>query len=147
MPQQTLVRARSSKLMRLYLLLVAALVVPIALSYGIRPHSVLPRLFDMSVSGTDQVHIFRAMMCLYLGAALFWTIGAFVPAWQRTAVIWAVFFALSLAAGRAISLVIDGPASLLLVIYLVVEIVGGVLGLAVLAVEDRKAQAMMSGSN
>ena len=138
MPQQPLGPPRNSKVMRLYLLLVVALIVPIALSYGVQPRSVLPQLFDMTVSGTDQVHVFRAMMCLYLGGAVFWAIAAFRPAWQRTAVIWAVYFALSLAVGRAISLVVDGPPSLLLVVYFVVEILGGLLGLAVLATEDRK---------
>ncbi|HUU66684.1 MAG TPA: DUF4345 domain-containing protein [Methyloceanibacter sp.] len=138
MPEQPFAPPRNSKLMRLYLLFVVALIVPIALSYGVQPRSVLPRALDITVSGTDMVHIFRAMMCLYLGSAIFWAIAAFTPAWQRTAVIWAVFFALSLAVGRAISLVVDGPASRLLVIYLVLEIVGGLLGLAVLAAEDRK---------
>jgi hypothetical protein len=125
-------------LMRLFLLFVVILIVPIALSYGLAPETVLPKVLDITVSGTDQIHVFRAMMCLYLGAALFWAIAAFTPAWQRTAVIWAIFFALSLAAGRLISLVVDGGASLLLDVYLVVEILGGVLGLAVLVTEDRK---------
>lgn len=129
---------QNRKLMRYYLLLVVALVVPIALSYGVEPASVLPKALNITVSGTDQIHIFRALMCLYLGAALFWAIAAFTPAWQRTAVIWAIFFAFSLAAGRAISLLVDGPASTLLVIYLVLEILGGLLGLAVLVSEDRK---------
>jgi len=126
--------------MRLYLLLVVILIVPIALSYGLDPQSILPKVLDITVAGTDQTHILRAMMCLYLGAAVFWAIAAFTPAWQRTAVIWAVFFAASLAVGRAISLIVDGPASLLLDVYLVVEVLGGLLGLAVLAYEDRKSR-------
>jgi len=124
--------------MRLYLLMVVFLIVPIALNYGLRPAWTLPQVLDIAVSGTDQTHIFRALMCLYLGAAVFWAIAAFTPAWQRTAVIWAIFFAFSLAAGRAISLVVDGRPSLLLLVYLGVEIFGGLLGLAVLAAEDRK---------
>jgi hypothetical protein len=138
MPEQVTQAPRNSKLMRLYLLLVVAIVVPIALSYGVAPASVLPKTLDITVTGVDQTHIFRALMCLYLGAALFWAIAAFTPAWQRTAVMWAIFFAFSLAVGRMISLVVDGPASTLLVIYLVVEIFGGLLGLAVLVSTDRK---------
>ena len=126
-------------MMRLYLLLVAALLVPIALSYGIDPEAVLPKLLNITVEGTDQTQIFRALMCLYLGASTFWAIAAFKPAWQRVAVIWAVFFAFSLALGRVISLVVDGAPSRLLDIYLVVEILGGLLGLAVLAREKRKS--------
>ena len=74
-------------LMRAYLLFVAALIVPIALSYGVDPVAMLPKILDITVTGTDQIHIFRAMMFLYLGAATFWLIAAFNPAWQRAAVI------------------------------------------------------------
>jgi hypothetical protein len=133
--------ARSSKLMRLYLLAAVLIVTPIALSYGIDPANTLPRLLDITVQGTDQTQIFRAMMCLYLGSVLFWAVAAFKPDWQRPAVAWAVIFALSLAVGRIISLVVDGPASRLLDIYLAVELAAGCLGLAILAYERRKSRA------
>ena len=119
--------------MRAYLLLVAVLLVPIALSYGVAPATVLPKALDISVSGTDQTQIFRALMCLYLAASAFWAIAAFKPAWQQAAVVWAVLFCFSLAIGRVISLLVDGPASLLLDVYLALEIFGGALGLGVLA--------------
>lgn len=131
---------KNSKLMQLYLLCVAALILPIALSYGLDPVNVLPKILDTTISGTDQIHIFRAMMFLYLGACVFWVIGAFTPAWQRTAVIWAVFFALSLALGRAVSFAVDGRASLLLDIYFVLELIGGLFGLVLLAYEGRKSR-------
>ena len=123
---------RSERLMRAYLLMVATILVPIALSYGVAPATVLPKLLDIAVEGVDQMQIFRALMCLYLAASTFWAIAAFKPAWQRVAVIWAVFFCLSLAIGRTISLAADGPASRLLDLYLGLEIFGGFLGLAVL---------------
>ena len=119
--------------MRAYLLLVAVLLVPIALSYGIAPATVLPKVLDIAVAGPDQTQIFRALMCLYLAASIFWAIAEFKPAWQRVATIWAVFFCVSLAIGRIVSLVLDGRASPLLDVYLGLEIVGGILGLAVLA--------------
>lgn len=131
--------ARSESLMRAYLLIVAVLLVPIALSYGIAPATVLPKALDISVSGAGQTQIFRALMCLYLAASAFWAIAAFKPGWQRVAVIWAVFFCFSLAIGRVISLVVDGPASLLLEVYLALEIIGGLLGLAVLAYARKEA--------
>lgn len=123
---------RSERLMRAYLLMIAAILVPIALSYGVAPATLLPKLLDIAVEGVDQMQIFRALMCLYLAASTFWAIAAFKPAWQRVAVIWAVFFCLSLATGRTISLAVDGPASRLLDLYLGLEIFGGFLGLAVL---------------
>lgn len=129
---------RNDRLMQLYLLAVVILIVPIALNYGLSPGVSLPMTLDIEVEGTDQTHIFRALMCLYLGAAIYWGIGAFNPSWQRMAVIWAIFFAFSLAVGRVISLIVDGQPSSLLVIYLVIEIFGGLLGLAVLFVADRK---------
>lgn len=138
MPQDPPASPPNSKLMRLYLLLVVFLIVPIALSYGLAPARSLPEVLDIAVSGTDQTHVFRALMCLYLGAAVFWAIAAFTASWQRVAVIWAIFFCFSLAIGRVISLGVDGPPSLLLLVYLGLEIGGGLLGLTILAVADRK---------
>ena len=132
---------RSERLMRAYLLLVAASLVPIALSYGVAPATVLPKLLDISVEGVDQMQIFRALMCLYLAASAFWAIAAFTPAWQRVAVIWAVLFCFSLAIGRTISLAVDGPASRLLDLYLGLEILGGLLGLAVLVHGEKQPLA------
>lgn len=126
--------------MRLYLLIAVLIVVPIALSYGLDPAKILPRFLDIKVEGADQTQIFRAMMCLYLGSAAFWAIAAFKPAWQRIAVVWAVIFSLSLAIGRIISLIVDGPASRLLDVYLAVEIVAGLLGLAILEYERRRSR-------
>jgi hypothetical protein len=138
MPQDQALRPRDSKIMRLYLLIAVLIVVPIALSYGLDPANVLPRFLDIKVEGTDQTQIFRAMMCLYLGSTAFWAIAAFKPSWQRIAVIWAIIFSLSLAIGRVISLIVDGPASRLLDVYLAVEIAAGLLGLALIAYEGRK---------
>jgi hypothetical protein len=128
----------SSKLMRFYLLLAVFLIVPIALNYGLAPAATLPKALDIAVSGTDLTHIFRGLMCLYLGAAVFWGIAAFTPSWQRTAVIWVIFFAFSIAAGRVISLIVDGQPSPLLLIYLGLEIAAGLLGLFILRAADRK---------
>ena len=55
------------------------------------------------------------------------------------ATIWAIFFCFSLALGRVISLIVDGPPSLLLDFYLAMEISGGLLGLAVLAYVRKSA--------
>ncbi|WP_372929652.1 DUF4345 domain-containing protein [Methyloceanibacter sp.] len=130
----------TSKLMRFYLLLAVFLIVPIALNYGLAPAETLPKSLDVTVEGTDLTHIFRGLMCLYLGAALFWGIAAFTPSWQRTAVIWVVFFAFSIAVGRVISLIVDGRPSALLLIYLGLEIAAGLLGLFILSVADRKSK-------
>ena len=125
-------------MMKFFLLFMAVLIVPIALSYGIDPAAVLPKFLNIEVEGTDQTQIFRALMCLYLGASMFWAIAAFKPDWRRVAVIWAVIFALSLAVGRVISLVVDGPPSRLLDLYLVVEVLAGLWGIALLIREPKQ---------
>ncbi len=125
-------------MMKFFLLFMAVLIVPIALSYGIDPAAVLPKFLNIEVEGTDQTQIFRALMCLYLGASMFWAIAAFKPEWRRVAVIWAVIFALSLAVGRVISLVVDGPPSRLLDLYLVVEVLAGLWGIALLIREPKQ---------
>jgi hypothetical protein len=57
------------------------------------------------------------------------------------AVIWAVIFLYSIAAGRLLSLIVDGVPSPILLFYMAVELIGGTLGLAVLARERHKAEA------
>ena len=61
--------ARADRFMRAYLLLVAVLLLPIALSYGLAPATILPKFLNITVAGTDQTQIFRALMCLYLAAS------------------------------------------------------------------------------
>ena len=127
-------------MMRLYLLVAAAGLFPIALSYGVNPAAVLPKYMKVSIEGTDLTEIFRALMCLYLGMVAFCLMAAlFRPSWQHVAVIWTVFFMFSLAIGRLISLAVDGVPSRILILYLVVELVMGVIGVALLAGEASTA--------
>ena len=106
-------------MMKLFLLVAGVFLIPVALSYGVDPASTLPMTMNVTVESTDQTHIFRALACLYLGMVAFCLIAAFVqPSWQHVAVIWAVFFAYSLAIGRVISLILDGIPSPMLLFYL-----------------------------
>lgn len=131
---------KANKLMRLFLLSVALFIVPIALNYGLFPARSLPLFLTIPELSTDQTHIYRGVMCLYLGVGLFWAVSAFKPEWQRVAVITAIGFAWSIAIGRVISLIVDGWPSPLLIIYLGIEIAAWLLGLAVLAAADRKVR-------
>jgi hypothetical protein len=127
-------------MMKLFLLVCAAVLVPVALSYGVDPAVILPEFMNITVEGVDQTHILRALMCLYLGMSLFCAIAAFTPEWRHVAVIWAVFFALSLVVGRVLSMVVDGPPSRIFYLYLAVELGLGIWGLAVLRRENRKRE-------
>jgi hypothetical protein len=124
-------------MMKLFLLFVAAILVPPALSYGIDPAAILPRSMNIVVEGTDQTEMLRAVMGLYV----FCVIAAFTPAWRHVAAIWAVFFLYSIAAGRILSLIVDGIPSPILLFYMAVELIGGTLGLLVLFRERRKLEA------
>jgi hypothetical protein len=120
-------------MMKLYLVTVAVVLVPVALSYGVDPAAILPKFMNIRVEGTDQTHILRALMCLYLGMSAFCIIAAFTPEWRHVAVIWAVFFVFSLVAGRVLSLMVDGIPSRIFLLYLAVEVFAGLWGLLVLA--------------
>jgi hypothetical protein len=137
---ETVTTRKANKLMQLFLLGTALLIVPIALNYGLFPAKSLPLFLTIPELSTDQTHIYRGVMCLYLGGGLFWAVSAFKPEWQRVAVITAIGFAWSIAVGRVISLIVDGWPSPLLLIYLGIEIAAGLLGLAVLAAADRKVR-------
>lgn len=121
-----------------FLLAAAMGLVPIALSYGVAPGVSLMWLFDVPVEGTNATHIFRAIMGLYLFLAAFWVGGAFNGKITRPALWSLVIFMLGLASGRLLSIVIDGVPSAMLVLYLVLELIFGLLGLALL----RKAGAV-----
>jgi hypothetical protein len=117
---------------RFYLLFSAAGLTPVALSYGVAPADVLPRLMDVKVEGTDLNHIFRAIMGLYLGMIALWFLGAYRSNFTRVAVISEVFFMFGLAGGRLLSIAVDGTPSFPLILYTVVEIAFGAWGVVVL---------------
>src|SRR5262245_25832128 len=127
-------------MMKVFLLVAGIFLIPVALTYGVDPAVMLPKFMHVTVEGTDQTHIFRALGCLYLGMVAFCLIAAFRPGWQRVAVIWAVFFALSLAVGRIISIIVDGMPSGMLLFFLAVELVVGSVGLLLLKREGRTAR-------
>ena len=115
------------------LLLIAAIgLFPIALSYGLVPEISLGYLYNISVTEVNHMHIFRAVMGLYLAMIIFWLMGAFKPRLRQTAVYSLIVFMFGLAAGRMISLLLDGVPNWLLIVYLVLEILLGVLGVMVL---------------
>ena len=117
---------------QLFLLVAAIGLVPVALSYGLSPNISLGFLFDASVPGPNGTHIFRAIMGLYLAMVVFWLIGAYKSEVWQAALYSLVMFMLGLAAGRTLSLMVDGMPYWLLVAYLVVELVLGGVGLQLL---------------
>ena len=112
-----------------FLLLAAVGLTPIALSYGFAPAASMSYLFDIDASSVNTSHIFRAVMGLYLAFVIFWLLAANRES-LRVPALWSVaVFMLGLAAGRAISVVVDGVPSPLLLVYLLLEIGFGAVAL------------------
>lgn len=112
------------------LLLFAALgLTPIALSYGVAPGTSVTTLLGFPVEGTNHTHVFRAIMGLYLANTVFWIAGALRPGLRRAA-LWSLFiFMGGLAAGRILSVIVDGLPNGVLIFYLLAELVLAALAL------------------
>jgi hypothetical protein len=115
-----------------FLIFCAVGLVPIALSYGAVPGVSLDYLFGIPVESTNATHIFRAVMGLYLAMVVTWLVGAFNPTLTVPALACCAVFMLGLAAGRVLSLVVDGVPHWLLLVYLVLELVLGVIAVHLL---------------
>ncbi|MFT3676804.1 MAG: DUF4345 domain-containing protein [Chitinophagaceae bacterium] len=113
----------------LHLTISAILITIISLAYGLFPNSILPKLFDFNVGSTDLKNVFRATMGLYLGMVVLWVIGILKPLHWKIATTSNVFFMIGLAAGRIISLVIDGLPSVLFSVGLVAELILALWGI------------------
>ena len=126
---------------KFFLLVAAVFLFPVGVSYGLDPAATLPKFMNITVEGTDQTAMLRALMGLFIGMSTFCAIAALSrPEWQHVAVIWAVFFAYSQAIGRILSLIVDGMPSPMLLFYLAVELAVGTIGLLVLN-RERGAKA------
>ena len=123
-------------LRQIFLLIVAVGLIPIAMSYGVMPQKSLLFLFDVSIADTNSVHIFRAIMGLYLGLVLFWILGAFDVRLRQAALYSLVVFMFGLAAGRGLSVIVDGMPHWLLSGYLLIELVFGGIGVFLLKNPD-----------
>ena len=114
---------------RILLLLAALGLVPIALSYGLLPEKSVTYLLGFPVETLNHVHVFRAIMGLYLANAILWLAG-YQQSSLRKPALWSLFiFMAGLAAGRILSLIVDGIPSFVLVFYLVAELVFAALAL------------------
>ena len=114
---------------QLFLIVAAIGLIPIALSYGAAPHHTLDMLFGMSIESTNELHIFRAIMGLYLALVVFWFWGAFNFNLTTVALYSLVVFMFGLAAGRLVSILADGWPHWLLVVYFLLELAFGILGI------------------
>jgi len=124
--------SKIDRLQKSLLIFVCVGLSPIALSYGLVPEKSLEYLFDISVTEVNLAHIMRAVMGLYLGLIVFWLISVFKKHLRKAALYSLVVFMFGLAAGRILSVILDGIPHWLLLVYLGLELVMGILGLMVI---------------
>ena len=113
---------------QIFLFIVAVGLIPIALSYGLIPQISMNYLFDIGVSDNSIIHILRAIMGLYLALSVFWIIGVYKVHLRQAALYSLIVFMLGLAAGRILSLIIEGTPHWLLIVYLLLELGFGTIG-------------------
>ena len=114
---------------RVFLLVAAAGLTPIALAYGLIPATTVPMLYGVEIDSVNIAHIFRAVMGLYLAMVIFWIMGVSREPLRFAALCSVVVFMGGLAIGRLLSLLVDGIPAAPLVIYLVLEVGFALVGL------------------
>ena len=92
----------------LHLTVSAIVVFAAAFVYGANPGKILPLIFDFRVDNLELKNIFRAIMGLYMGFAIFWIIGIRKPIYWKSATLSNVVFMGGLAFGRLVSTALDG---------------------------------------
>ena len=111
------------KIKKYFLILSSCTILGVGLLYGVSPDWFARTFLGVPELDLNLAHILRAMMCLYLGFALFWLIAAFNDRYRNAAVLTVVLFPGALVIGRIISFFVDGQAAPLLSFYLVAELV------------------------
>ncbi len=115
-----------------FLIQSAVAIIFLGLSYGVNPQALLGALLQFLTLNVDLKHIFKGVMGLCIGMALYWLWASNKPEAQQGAIISCVVFMAGLASGRVVSFLADGWPSPLLLGYAVAEILVVLMGLSVL---------------
>ncbi|MCK8522980.1 DUF4345 domain-containing protein [Aquimarina sp. D1M17] len=91
-----------------HLALSAIVVFSVSLIYGANPNKILPLFFDFRVDNLELKNIFRAIMGLYMGFAIYWVVGIKKPEYWKGATLSNVIFMGGLVFGRLVSTALDG---------------------------------------
>ncbi|MEO1435394.1 MAG: DUF4345 domain-containing protein [Bacteroidota bacterium] len=126
----------TEKLQKFLLLSTGFGLIPIALSYGVMPEKALTPFYGFAVDHPNLTHILRAVMGLYLAQALFWIGGAMKAELRKPALYGLVFFMFGVAAGRLLSLLVDGVSHWLLIVFFALEVLLGSAGWFLLRREE-----------
>ncbi len=108
---------------KLHLILSILALVPIAIVYGTK--SLVTEFFEIEVNTIDTSNMLRAIMCLYLAVCFVLFLGAWKSKYWRRATQLNIVFMLSLATGRALSMILDGIPTQGYIVSIIVEVVLG----------------------
>jgi hypothetical protein len=125
------------QLKKAYLTLASVAVAIIALLYGISPTWYAATFLGITDLNPNVAHILRAVTGLYLALAAFWLYSAFNDKYRNTAVLTTILFAGGLAAGRCVSLIVDGQPAPVLLIYGAMEFAVVLIGYWVFRLPER----------
>ncbi|WP_443936439.1 DUF4345 domain-containing protein [Pedobacter sp. MW01-1-1] len=117
----------NSMLKNLHLLLSVIIVIPIGIIYG--SPAVLAKLLDIQVSTIDMANMLKANMMLYLGISGVWILGIWKSEYWKRATDLNILFMLTLATGRIVSVLIDGPPTLAYILGLLAELAMGLFSI------------------
>ena len=106
-----------------HLLVSLLIVVPTAFIYG--SPSILSKQLDIQVNSIDLSNMLKTQLCLYLGISMVWILGIWKPNYWKRATELNILFMLTLAIGRAISMVMDGIPTTGFVFAIIAECVLG----------------------
>jgi hypothetical protein len=134
----------SLKLNSAFLILAGATVSAIGLLYGVSPEWFASTFLSGAPQLTvDQAHVLRANMALYLGFGCFLLYCAFSAAHHAIGLVVFVIFCASLAAGRILSVLVDGMPSPIFIAYIVIEVAALPVPLWLLARNRRRADGKL----
>ena len=107
----------------LHLLISLSIVIPTGIIYG--SPSILTKQLNIEVNTIDLSNMLKANMCLYLGISFVWILGIWKTKYWKRATELNILFMLTLASGRALSIVMDGLPTDGYVFGIIAEIILG----------------------
>lgn len=103
------------------------IVIPTAFIYGIP--SILSDHLDIQVRTNDLSNMLKATMCLYMGISIVWILGMWKAKYWKSATQLNILFMLSLAAGRGLSMLVDGLPTDGFIFGFIAEVIIGVFSI------------------
>ena len=105
--------------------------------YGTSPTWFAATFLGVTDLNLNFAHILRAVAGLYLALAAFWLYAAFHEKYRDAGILTVILFAGGLAAGRLVSLIVDGRPAPLLLFFVALEFAVVLVGYWVLRLPER----------